>query len=103
LSYSASTFYVGYVQDRVLLTICPGWFSTVILLIAASQVAGIIGVNHWHPAINFILGTFLQKGRKKKKKQDISSEDSSNLLAPVLVAFHSCCTAIIWAQTSSFP
>jgi hypothetical protein len=30
---------------------CLGWPQTAILLISASQVARIVGVNHWHPAI----------------------------------------------------
>jgi hypothetical protein len=34
-------------QDRVLWTICLGWFWTVILLISTSWVARIIGVSHW--------------------------------------------------------
>jgi hypothetical protein len=37
-------------QGRVSQTICPGWLWTIILLISASLVAGIAGVNHWHPA-----------------------------------------------------
>jgi hypothetical protein len=37
-------------QDRVLQTVCPGWFPTEILLISASWVARITGVSHRHPA-----------------------------------------------------
>jgi hypothetical protein len=33
-------------------TVCPGWPSTTILLISASQVAGITGVSHWCLAMN---------------------------------------------------
>jgi hypothetical protein len=36
--------------DRSLWTFCPGWPWTVIFLILASQVAVIIGMNHWHLA-----------------------------------------------------
>jgi hypothetical protein len=32
-------------------TICPGWPQTMILPISISQVARLIGVRHWHPAI----------------------------------------------------
>jgi hypothetical protein len=35
-----------FFQDRVLGTICPSWFWTLILLISASWVARIIGVSH---------------------------------------------------------
>jgi hypothetical protein len=51
LSHSTSPFFVCYFQDRVSQTICPGWLRTTVLLIAASQVARIIGVSHWHPAL----------------------------------------------------
>jgi hypothetical protein len=44
-------------RDRVLLTICPGWLQTTILLISDSWVAKIIGVSHQHLARN----TFLKK------------------------------------------
>jgi hypothetical protein len=33
--------------DRVLWTVCLCWLQTVILLISASSVVRIIGVNHW--------------------------------------------------------
>jgi hypothetical protein len=37
LSHSTSSFFVmGFFQDRVLRTICPGWLLTTILLISAS-------------------------------------------------------------------
>jgi hypothetical protein len=38
LSHSASPFSVGYFQDRISRTICPGWLPTTILLISASWV-----------------------------------------------------------------
>jgi hypothetical protein len=40
-------------QDRILRTICLGWLLTVILLISASWVARITGVNHWRWASIF--------------------------------------------------
>jgi hypothetical protein len=46
LNDSASPFFVGYFQDRVSQTICPGWLWTIVLLISASWVARIMGVNH---------------------------------------------------------
>jgi hypothetical protein len=39
----ALLFCVEFFQDRVLQTICPGWFWTVILLMSTSKVARIIG------------------------------------------------------------
>jgi hypothetical protein len=42
-------------QDRVSQSICPGWLRTVILLISASWVAMITGVNHWRPANTLLL------------------------------------------------
>jgi hypothetical protein len=50
----------GFFQDRVSRTICLGWIWTMILLIAASWVARITGMNHWHLAwINFLTSCFL--------------------------------------------
>jgi hypothetical protein len=47
LSHTYSPFCSGYFGDgRVSRTICPYWPRTVILLISASQVAKITGVNH---------------------------------------------------------
>jgi hypothetical protein len=43
-------FCVGYFQDRVLWTLCPGWPQTMILLISASWVTRIISMSYWHPA-----------------------------------------------------
>jgi hypothetical protein len=40
-------FCVGYFQDRVSQTVCPGWLQTGIFLISASWVARIIGMSHW--------------------------------------------------------
>jgi hypothetical protein len=37
----------GFLQDRVLRTISPGWLQTMILLISASWVARITGMSHW--------------------------------------------------------
>jgi hypothetical protein len=39
----------GYFRGRVL-TICPGWLQTTILLVSTSWVARIIGVSHQYPA-----------------------------------------------------
>jgi hypothetical protein len=36
-----------YFWDRVSWTICPGWLRTEILLISASQIARITGMNHF--------------------------------------------------------
>jgi hypothetical protein len=47
LSHSSSPLCNGYFWDRVLQTICLGWLLTVNLLISASWVARITGVNHW--------------------------------------------------------
>jgi hypothetical protein len=38
----------------VLLTICPGWPQTTILLISASQVARITSISHQHPGEDFL-------------------------------------------------
>jgi hypothetical protein len=46
LSHTSSPFCYGWVGDGVLWTICLGWPWTSIL-ISASQIARIIGVNHW--------------------------------------------------------
>jgi hypothetical protein len=43
-------FCVGYFQDRVSWTICPGWLLTSVLLISVSWVAEITCVSHWHLA-----------------------------------------------------
>jgi hypothetical protein len=40
---------MGFYQDTVSKTICPGWLLISILQISASWVAGIAGVNHWCP------------------------------------------------------
>jgi hypothetical protein len=40
----------GNFGDGVLITICLGWPQSEILLISASQVAGIAGMSHQHPA-----------------------------------------------------
>jgi hypothetical protein len=53
LSHSTIPSFLWWVfQDRVSWTICPGWLWTVILLIAASWLARIIGLSHRHP--NFL-------------------------------------------------
>jgi hypothetical protein len=44
----------GFFQDKVSLSICPGWLWTVILLISASWVATITGMSHRHLAEYFI-------------------------------------------------
>jgi hypothetical protein len=44
-------FVMGFFQDRISRTVCPGWLQTLILLISASPIARITGVSHWHPAI----------------------------------------------------
>jgi hypothetical protein len=50
-AFSQPCFFVmGFFQDKVLCTICPGWPWTLILLIFASWVARITGVSHWSPA-----------------------------------------------------
>jgi hypothetical protein len=51
LSHSTSPIFVlGFFQDRVL-TICPGWLQTAVLLISASQVASITDVSHLAPSL----------------------------------------------------
>jgi hypothetical protein len=55
-------FVMGFFQDRVSWTVCPGWLGTAIFLISASWVARIIGVSHWCPA-NIC---YLKKGREIK-------------------------------------
>jgi hypothetical protein len=52
LYLQSSPFCSGYLGDEVLQTICLGWTWTANLLISASQVAGITGINHWHLALN---------------------------------------------------
>jgi hypothetical protein len=51
LNHTSSPFCTGYVGDGVSQTVCLGWPLTVFLLISASQVARIISMSHWHPAI----------------------------------------------------
>jgi hypothetical protein len=48
--YYINPFWSVYFGDRVLRIICPGWPSTIIFLISASQIARIIDVNHQHSA-----------------------------------------------------
>jgi hypothetical protein len=48
-------FVMGFFQDRVLWTICPGWLRTAILLISAFWVSRIIGMSHQHPDGKIIL------------------------------------------------
>jgi hypothetical protein len=45
-------------QGGVLWTICMGWFRTVSLLIPASWIARITGMNHWHPACKSSIENF---------------------------------------------
>jgi hypothetical protein len=45
----------GFFQYRISWTIFPGWLRTKILLISASSIARITGVNHWHLASLFFL------------------------------------------------
>jgi hypothetical protein len=47
LNHTSSPFCCGYFGDRVSRNICPGWPQIVILLISASQVARITGMNYW--------------------------------------------------------
>jgi hypothetical protein len=47
-------------RDGVSWTICPGWPQTVILPSSVSQVARIVGMNHWHPAFIYILNPVLE-------------------------------------------
>jgi hypothetical protein len=54
-------FCIRYFWDRVLWTICWGWLWTMILLISASWVAGIIGVSYWGPVL-LLLFSFLGTG-----------------------------------------
>jgi hypothetical protein len=54
LSHSTSPFCDWFFQDRILWTICTGWFWTGILPISASWVARITGVRHWCPAISWL-------------------------------------------------
>jgi hypothetical protein len=42
---------LGIFKDRVLQTICLGWFQTAILLMPASQEARITGMSHWGLAL----------------------------------------------------
>jgi hypothetical protein len=59
-------FVMGIFEISVLWTVCPGWLSTVILLISASWVARIADESHWHPAENpdsYILHGCIQAGR----------------------------------------
>jgi hypothetical protein len=55
LSHSTGPFLCWVFRDRVSRTIYPGWLQTMILLIAASWVARIMGVSHWCPAWNCFL------------------------------------------------
>jgi hypothetical protein len=49
IAWATALFYSGYFGNGVLRTIFPGWLSTAVLLISASQVARITGVSHQHP------------------------------------------------------
>jgi hypothetical protein len=46
LGHTSSPFCSGYFGDRVSQTVCLGWPQTMILLISASQIVKITGVNH---------------------------------------------------------
>jgi hypothetical protein len=48
LSKSISHFYVRNFRDRVSWTVCPGWIQTTYILMSASWVAMIRGMNHQH-------------------------------------------------------
>jgi hypothetical protein len=50
-SHTTSPFCFGYFGDGILWTICPGWPQTAMLLILVSQVARIIDMSHWQPAL----------------------------------------------------
>jgi hypothetical protein len=53
LSHSTSpVFVMGFFQDRVSQTICPGWLWTTIFLISASWVAGITGMSPRCPVLS---------------------------------------------------
>jgi hypothetical protein len=54
LTSSSLFFCEGFFQDRISQTIFLGWLWTAIVLIHASWVTRITGVNHWHRA-NFLL------------------------------------------------
>jgi hypothetical protein len=58
LSHTCTPFSSGYFG--VLWTIWPVWPQTSILPISASQVARIIGMNHWHMAMNIFLSKNIQ-------------------------------------------
>jgi hypothetical protein len=52
LSHSTSPFFCDeYFRDRVSRAIYPGWLRTMILLISASWVARVTGMNHQPPAL----------------------------------------------------
>jgi hypothetical protein len=50
LSHSFCPFCSGYFGGGVSRTVRLGWPPTMVLLISASQVAGITDVSYWHPA-----------------------------------------------------
>jgi hypothetical protein len=50
LNHNYSPFCSGYFENGVLWIICLGWPRTGILLISVSQVVGITGMSHQHPA-----------------------------------------------------
>jgi hypothetical protein len=54
LLYMSSPFCSGYFGDWVLITFCPGWPQTEILLISAFKVTRITGISHWCPAQLFL-------------------------------------------------
>jgi hypothetical protein len=60
LSHFTSPFLWQVFWDRVLWTVCLGWFLTVILLISASWVARITGLSHWLICHFLILKTTLE-------------------------------------------
>jgi hypothetical protein len=55
-------FCVGYFQDRVSWNACPSWPWTIVLLISASQVAGIIDMSHWHLAMLMFCNLYTLEG-----------------------------------------
>jgi hypothetical protein len=55
LSHTSSPFCSGYFRDGVSRTMCLVWPRTAILLISASQRAGITGMSHWQQAHQLFL------------------------------------------------
>jgi hypothetical protein len=87
LSHSTSPFFVmGFFKIRIWELFCRGWPQAMILLVSASCVARIIGMNHEHPVgSNSVLVDYLGCC----KDRVISSANGDNLTSPFSICIPS--------------